>query len=235
MGEAGLGEVPSSGVVSGNRGRSPGTAQDRARELAERFPEARDALEFCGSVLGLRGDWKELRALVLEKGPARLREAAHALTEAGLQEATALYVGGQDRISPASFFARVMLRRSPPRPTAARADRCPRCGEPPQCGCLRPQGHGSAFFLVCGVCDGEWSFARARCPVCGEQAVFYSADRTPHVQTQACEACRRYLHVIDLGKEPGAVPLVDEIAALALDLWAIEAGYHKIHPNLAGI
>ena len=31
-----------------------------------------------------------------------------------------------------------------------------------------------------------------------------------------------------------AVPLVDEVAAVALDLWATEHGYKKIEPNLMG-
>jgi hypothetical protein len=32
-----------------------------------------------------------------------------------------------------------------------------------------------------------------------------------------------------------AIPLVDEIAAAALDLWAVEHGYTKIELNLVGL
>jgi FdhE protein len=182
-----------------------------------------------------QGDWSDLRRLVLEKAPAALRELAAGLSEIGLKESVDRYLRGEDRASPASFFARVMLRRDPPRPGPAHANRCPQCGEPPQCGCLYPEGHGSAFFLVCSLCAAEWPFPRAQCPGCGEQAVFYSAERLPHIQTQVCEHCRLYLHVIDLGTDPKAVPLVDEVAALAMDVWAIEGGFRKIHPNLVGI
>jgi formate dehydrogenase maturation protein FdhE len=41
--------------------------------------------------------------------------------------------------------------------------------------------------------------------------------------------------VIHLGKDPSAVPLVDEVAALAMDVWALDRGLHKIHPNLVGV
>jgi formate dehydrogenase maturation protein FdhE len=45
----------------------------------------------------------------------------------------------------------------------------------------------------------------------------------------------RALHVIDLSRDPAAIPLLDEVAALALDMWARENGYQKIHINLIGI
>jgi formate dehydrogenase maturation protein FdhE len=41
--------------------------------------------------------------------------------------------------------------------------------------------------------------------------------------------------VIHLGKDPAAEPLVDEVAALAMDVWALERGLKKIHPNLLGV
>jgi len=39
---------------------------------------------------------------------------------------------------------------------------------------------------------------------------------------------------VDTRREPGAVPLVDEIAALPLDLAAAERGYTKIARNVMG-
>jgi FdhE protein len=129
----------------------------------------------------------------------------------------------------------MLLRKNSPRAKSPTPNRCPACGQPPQCGCLHPEGHGSAFFLVCSLCDTKWRYPRAQCPACGEGAVFYSSEHMPHIQTQACEHCRRYLHIIDLAKDPAAIPLLDEVAALTLDVWARENGYRKIHPNLAGI
>jgi hypothetical protein len=56
----------------------------------------------------------------------------------------------------------------------------------------------------------------------------------PHIRIEACDTCRRYLLNIDLASDPKAVPLVDELAALPLDLYAREQGFSKITPNLMG-
>jgi formate dehydrogenase maturation protein FdhE len=52
---------------------------------------------------------------------------------------------------------------------------------------------------------------------------------------EACETFSRYLLGIDLTREPQAVPIVDEMAALPLDLYAQERGMTKIVPNLMGV
>lgn len=56
----------------------------------------------------------------------------------------------------------------------------------------------------------------------------------PHIRIEACETCHRYLLNIDLMTDPKAVAVVDELAALPLDLYATEKGFSKITPNLMG-
>jgi FdhE protein len=56
----------------------------------------------------------------------------------------------------------------------------------------------------------------------------------PHIRVDACTSCQRYLIDVDLGSDPKAVPEVDELAALPLDLYAVEQGLSKITPNLMG-
>ena len=56
----------------------------------------------------------------------------------------------------------------------------------------------------------------------------------PHIRIDACDTCRQYLLNIDLAAVAKAVPLVDELAALPLDLYARERGFSKITPNLLG-
>jgi hypothetical protein len=56
----------------------------------------------------------------------------------------------------------------------------------------------------------------------------------PHIRIEACDSCRHYLLNIDLASDPAAIPVVDELAALPLDLYAREQGYSKIIPNLMG-
>ena len=62
----------------------------------------------------------------------------------------------------------------------------------------------------------------------GHGAVF------PHIRIEACDTCRKYLLNIDLAADLAAVPVVDELAALPLDLYAREQGFSKITPNLMG-
>lgn len=60
------------------------------------------------------------------------------------------------------------------------------------------------------------------------------AARLPHVSIHACTTCSRYLLNVDLSREARAVPVVDEMAAIPLDLYAREQGVAKIAPNLMG-
>jgi len=62
----------------------------------------------------------------------------------------------------------------------------------------------------------------------GGQAVF------PHLRIAGCQTCRRYLIEVDLAREGRAVPEVDELAALPLDLYAADQGLTKVTPNLMG-
>jgi len=61
-----------------------------------------------------------------------------------------------------------------------------------------------------------------------------AGPRFPHMRIDACTTCSRYLISVDLGRDPRAVPLVDELAAIPLDLHAVECGFTKVVPNLMG-
>jgi FdhE protein len=56
----------------------------------------------------------------------------------------------------------------------------------------------------------------------------------PHLRVDGCETCSHYVLTIDLDRDGRAVPIVDEIAALPLDLYAKERGMSKLVPNLMG-
>jgi FdhE protein len=116
---------------------------------------------------------------------------------------------------------------------------CPLCGSQPQLGVLRPEGDGTSRSLVCSLCATEWRFGRLLCPACGESSethlAIYIAEEWPQVRVEACETCRSYIKTVDLSKFGLAVPVVDEIAAIPLDLWAREKGYTKLQANLLGI
>lgn len=118
-------------------------------------------------------------------------------------------------------------------------DVCPLCGAKPQLGVLRPEGDGAARSLVCSLCATEWRYGRIRCPACGESSetklAIYLTKELPQVRIEACETCQSYLKTVDLSKDGHAVPIVDEMAAIPLDLWAREHNYAKLQPNLLGM
>jgi formate dehydrogenase accessory protein FdhE len=122
---------------------------------------------------------------------------------------------------------------------ATRHATCPICGSEPICAVLRDQDHGARRSLVCSLCMNEWVFPRVVCPACGEDRFeslpVFTPQEIPHVRIDACETCHHYIKTIDMTKDGLAVPIVDELAAISLDLWASDNGYHKLTPNLAGI
>jgi FdhE protein len=142
------------------------------------------------------------------------------------------------------FFARALLqpyfeataaRSTAPIPTGEIAT-CAYCSEKPQVGVLRGEGEGARRALICSMCSNEWNFRRLVCPGCGEERndrlpVFTASD-FPHARVEACDTCRCYLKTIDMTRDGLAVPVVDEIATVALDLWIAERGYQKLQPNL---
>jgi FdhE protein len=115
---------------------------------------------------------------------------------------------------------------------------CPLCGGKPIVGVLRREGDGAKKSLICMLCAHEWTFRRCYCPACGEerepQIAFYFASEIAHVRVDVCDTCHTYLKSIDLTKMGLAVPVVDELATIPLDLWAREHGYAKLQINLLG-
>jgi FdhE protein len=128
------------------------------------------------------------------------------------------------------------------RPVQTDERHCPRCGGLPQLAVFGETGEPlvtSQRKLVCARCANEWVLSRMTCASCGEisgakMPILSDVDQFPHLRIDACEMCRRYLITVDLRKDPRAVPLVDELAALPLDLAAAERGYTKIARNLMG-
>lgn len=56
----------------------------------------------------------------------------------------------------------------------------------------------------------------------------------PHLRVEACDSCRHYIKAVDLTLSGLAIPEVDELAAIPLDLWARENDYIKLQPNILG-
>ena len=147
------------------------------------------------------------------------------------------------------FYARVLLQPYAEHlatrgSLAAAADdatvvTCPFCSGRPVAGVLRGEGDGAKRWLLCSLCSTEWPFRRVLCPNCSEtdrdHLPVYSAPDFEHVRVEACERCKTYIKSVDLTRDGHAVPLVDELATVALNIWAEEHGYTKLEPNLLGL
>jgi len=116
---------------------------------------------------------------------------------------------------------------------------CPVCGSKPQVAVLRPEGDGGKRSLICCLCATEWTFLRVKCPNCGEEhkdkLPVFVADNIDYVRVDACDTCHSYIKSVDMTKNGRAVPVVDELATLSLNLWAQEKGYSKLEVNLLGM
>jgi FdhE protein len=186
-------------------------------------------------------------------GPAKLAESAVArFHSADLDDLIGRWLRGAEQSLVDRYLARAacapVLEAMEPAaltvlcPGERGARRCPRCGGPPQLGFFAPSGEALVTgprHLVCARCAASWVHPRMVCAGCGEETSarlpFYSeAEQFPHARIDACETCRRYLLVFDLRRDAEAVPAVDELAALPLDLYARERGLQKVTPNLMG-
>ena len=183
------------------------------------------------------------------KGAARQSEILQEFWRTGLLETHLPVAGPSEPPLPnpfEDFFARAMLQpyvdfvtsaMLPPAPVMT-VCRCPRCNALPVLGVLRPEGDSGKRFLVCSFCSLEWEFRRILCANCGEekeqQLPVYVAEQFPHIRVESCETCKHFLRTIDLTKDGHAIPMVDDLTAVPLSLWAEEHGYTRIQGNLLG-
>jgi FdhE protein len=193
----------------------------------------------------------EFLSVVEQSGPTPLREAVRELRTGGedshSQLLTAFWNGagaGALPPGPHDFFARAFLQpyavairsRSTLHYSGPAPYLCPFCKRKPGLGVLRPLGDGGQRSLVCSFCLAEWEFRRIVCPGCGEenhaQLPVYTADELKHVRVEACDSCRSYIKTVDMTKSGRAELIVDEMAAIPLDLWAEKQGYTKLQRNL---
>jgi len=220
--------------------------------------ELRAPLDFTVLLPHFRG----FLSTIERHAPAALREAAHQMSllpsDSWISSLEAYWQHGgkydQQVGAFAQFLARAFLQpyaefraaQMPRAPVVMTVRVCPLCGARPLSGVLRVEGDGGKRFLLCSFCSQEWEFRRILCPTCGEEAenklpvyVAEQPDRQPlgglpHIRVEACDTCKFYLTTVDLTKDGHAIPLVDDLAAIPLTLWAHEHGYSRLQPNLLG-
>jgi hypothetical protein len=122
---------------------------------------------------------------------------------------------------------------------------CPACGGLAQVSVIAEESGefmgGSPRSLVCGRCAGWWTFPRAICAWCSEadprRLPSFVPDERRAVRIDGCETCSSYVKTFDLREAGGAelVPLVDDVATVALDLWAHDQGLARPLVSFAGV
>jgi formate dehydrogenase accessory protein FdhE len=136
-------------------------------------------------------------------------------------------------------FAEHLAKGDAPKTLGSIPMRCPRCAALPVAAVLREEGYGAKRSLLCSICLHEWHCLRMVCPACGEQDFdrlpVYTAEQFAHVRIDGCDTCHHYIKTIDLTKDGLAVPCVDDVASVSLDLWARERGYTRVKRNVLGI
>ncbi len=185
-------------------------------------------------------------------GPPPRIEQAQTLKSASTEDVDRMLLNYWNDPSDTDFFAKAFLQpygqfmSSVPGLTNANAAsserRCPFCGGKPQLSVLQNKEAGAESGnrdLMCAKCLSIWPFRRLVCAHCGEEhpsmLAYFQTPTQDHVRIEACDTCKRYLKGVDLTRLGTAQPLVDEVAAAPLDLWATEHGYTKIELNLVGL
>ena len=186
--------------------------------------------------------------VTVANGPRRLRDGVvERFCSADLPDLVGRWLSGAAQTPFEVFLARasaspVLEALKGERESPLTDRHCPACGGLPQLSYFAVTGEALVTgprYLLCSRCGRTWVFSRMVCAGCGEGSgnqmpIYREEAQFPHVRIDACQACQQYLLTFDLRQDTAAVPVVDELACLPLDLFARERGFTKITPNLLG-
>jgi hypothetical protein len=147
---------------------------------------------------------------------------------------------------PADFPARLVcevfateISDWPHREIEGPAGCCPHCGFGVLCSVLREEGMGRRRMSSCSLCSSEWAVPRLGCLRCGEQdpekLPIFTFEAWPHIRVAACDSCGGWLKSLEMTKDAEALPMPDDVASSAINLWASGRGYESIGNHLFGL
>jgi len=199
----------------------------------------------------LRPGLRTLLKVARDQGTEFLADGARALLEASDTDLDEMLLDYWENPSDVQFFAKATVQpyalliaergtKHGGRVADMRENRCRSCSGKPQLTYLEGQEQeGSTRRMQCATCLASWVFRRVVCANCLEENPrklgYFSSPDLAHVRVETCETCKYYIKGVDLSVLGLAVPLVDEVAAAPLDIWAREQGYTKIELNLVGL
>ncbi len=103
---------------------------------------------------------------------------------------------------------------------------CALCGSEPDFAVITP---AAERHLICGRCALRWKFEPLTCPYCANSdrsRITSFATPDGQYRVYACDECHRYLKAYDARHATRPVmPVVDGVATLPLDAYAMQRGY----------
>ncbi len=209
---------------------SPLPLDARAWRRADAWRRALDGiLEQLAGVAPPRDTAASLARLAGMGTEQRERTAGAVLAQASHEdEASAVFVASALQVYWTSLAELVPADRLTPDQMTG----CPVCGSPPVAG-LVAASH-TLRHLACSLCATRWHRTRLTCVHCGSTSdlAYFAIEGGPSgVKAEACARCRRYLKLFYLEQVPGAEPVADDVATVALDLLMADEGFARAGAN----
>ncbi|MBU1002949.1 MAG: formate dehydrogenase accessory protein FdhE [Proteobacteria bacterium] len=113
---------------------------------------------------------------------------------------------------------------------------CPICASLPLIGELREkQGYR---YVICSFCSTSYRIPRLACAFCGEtdpkKLAYFNSEDEAGYRVEVCESCKMYIKSTDFReRDKTALPLIDDLESLSLDILAGNEGY--LRPTLSGL
>ena len=112
---------------------------------------------------------------------------------------------------------------------------CPVCASAPVASVVRIGGddHGLRY-LTCSLCGAQWHTVRVKCALCeSTQGISYYGIEggSAAIKAENCEACKGYLKILYMDKDPNLEAVADDVASVALDVLMAESGAERAGIN----
>lgn len=203
------------------------TAADDFRKLLKSFVEVTGSAE-GGAVLAAvaegRLDLRRLARAYLDSSLIPFERAASRLE--GIEPGLLIHFA-ELAVKPQLIAAARRMRGADAR---GPSDRCPLCGSPPDLLMIADQKEAErSAMAICRLCESEWPVKRVRCLACGNEDAdslsYLQAEGEEDLRVNVCEACHRYVPVLDTRGRLEVAPMIERAAAAHLDIIAQRRGY----------
>ncbi len=108
---------------------------------------------------------------------------------------------------------------------------CPACGGPPVSSTVVGwQGADGARYCTCALCATMWNVVRVKCTLCDStKGITYMGVEggTDTVKAETCDACHRYVKILQGQKDMLVDAVADDVGSLGLDMLMQGTAYRR--------